>query len=97
MSLDLVGVKCLALIRVNDRGDHIRPLVHVREKQSRANGRLSVESGATVTVPASSDLEVEGAVHPVFLCSEYRCQMLRHAYFFKLQVHDEIKKEFVRI
>ena len=78
MILDLVRVECLSLIRVNDRGDHVRSLVHVGEEKSGADGGLSVESRAAVAMPASADLEVERTVHTILFGSENRSQMLRH-------------------
>jgi hypothetical protein len=59
-------------------GEHIRPLVHVREAQRGADRRLRVQPRAPVPVPARPDLEVERAVHPVLLRPEYRRQVLRH-------------------
>lgn len=78
MGLDLLGVEGLAL-RVNTRGDHIGALVHIGQQQCGADAGLSVETGATVSVPARADLEVKWAVHPILLGPEYRRQVLRHS------------------
>lgn len=75
--LHFAGVEGIAL-SVDTRGDHIGSLVHVRKQQGGTDAGLGVEPGATIAVPASSDLEIERAIHPVLLCPEYRCQMLRH-------------------
>lgn len=75
--LDLARVDRLAL-GVDSGGDHVGPLVHVRQEQSRRDRRPVVEAGAAVTVAAGADLEVEGAVHAVLLGAENRCQVLRH-------------------
>ena len=77
MGLDGAGVDGLALC-VDTRGDHVGTLVHVGEEESGADAGLCVESGATISVSTSTDLEIEGAVHSVFLRSKYRSQMLRH-------------------
>lgn len=83
MILKLVRVKrlrlMLRLIRLRDDVEiHVRPLVHVGEDEGGGDGRLGVKARTTVAVSAGSDLEVEWAVHSVFLCSEDRCQVLRH-------------------
>lgn len=57
---------------------HVGSLVHVGEKDGWADGGFGVESGTTVSMPASSDLEVERTVHSVLLSPKYGCQMLRH-------------------
>ena len=77
MGLDLLGIDGLAL-RVDAGSDHIGALIHVGEEESGASAGLGMQTRATVSVPARADLEVEGAVHPVLLGSEYRRQMLRH-------------------
>lgn len=77
MVLDFAGVKGLAL-GIDAGSDHIGALVHVGEEEGRADAGFGVETGATVAVPASSDLKVEGTVHPVLLRPEYRSQVLRH-------------------
>lgn len=77
MGLDLLGIDGLAL-GVDARGDHIGALVHVGEEQGGADAGLRMQTGAPVAVPAGADLEVEGAVHPVLLCPENGCQVLRH-------------------
>ena len=69
MVLDLARIKGLAL-RVNAGGDHIRSLIHVREKKCRADAGLSVKPGAAISMSAGSNLEVEGAVNPILLRSE---------------------------
>lgn len=77
MGLDLLGVKGLAL-RIDAGGYHIRALIHVGQDDRRACGGLGVETRAPVAMTASSDLEVEGAVDPVLLSTEYRSQVFRH-------------------
>lgn len=69
--LDLAGVDRLSLW-VDARGDHVGTLVHVGEEEGRGDGGPVVEAGAAVAVPASSDLEVEGAIHTVLLRAEDR-------------------------
>lgn len=64
--------------RVDKVKVHIWSLIHVRENESGANGGFGVKTRTTVAVTACSDLEVEGAVNSVFLCTEDGCQMLRH-------------------
>jgi hypothetical protein len=83
VGLDGAGVDGLALC-VDTRGDHVGTLVHVGEEESGADAGLCVESGATISVSTSTDLEIEGAVHSVFLRSKYRSQMLRHCTNFPL-------------
>lgn len=78
--LDFARVDRLAL-GVDSGGDHVRPLVHVRQEQRRRDRRPVVEAGATVTVAASPDLEVEGAIYAVLLGAEDRSQVLRHGLF----------------
>ena len=63
-------------------GEHVRPLVHIREAQRGADRRLRVQPRAPVPVPARPDLEVERAVHPVLLRTKYRRQVLRHFFAF---------------
>lgn len=75
--LDPVRVDGVAL-RVHARGDHVRALVHVAEQQRRRDGRLVVQAGAPVAVPARADLEVEGAVHAVLLRAKDGSQVLSH-------------------
>lgn len=77
MFLDLSRVDWLPL-RVYSWGNHVRPLVHVGEEERRRDRGPIMEPRAPVTVPASPDLEVEGAVHAVLLCPEDRGQVLRH-------------------
>lgn len=66
MGLHLAGVDRLAL-GVDAGGDHIGPLVHIGEQQSRADAGLRVKPGAPIAVPARPYFEVEGAVHSVLL------------------------------
>lgn len=77
MPLYGAGVDGVAL-GINAGGDHVGALVHIREEKSGADAGLGMEAGAAVSMPTSSDLEVEGAVHTVLLCPKYRSQMLRH-------------------
>jgi len=63
---------------INARCNHIRALVHVREKESGADAGLGVKPGAAIAMSTSSDLEIERAIHPVFLRPEDRRQVLRH-------------------
>nr|GMD20402.1 hypothetical protein CR513_50792 [Ipomoea batatas] len=63
---------------VDAGGYHVGALVHVGEEDGGADAGLGMEPGAAVAVTARADLEVEGAVHPILLRSEYRCQVLRH-------------------
>ena len=65
-------------LSVDARRDHVRALVHVGEEKGRAYAGLRVEPRAPVAVSARSDLEVERAVHSVFLRPKYRRQVLRH-------------------
>ena len=78
--LDVARVEIGLSLGVKSRGwgEHVRALVHVGEEKGRAYAGLRVEPRAPVAVPARSDLEIERAVHPVFLSSEYRRQVLRH-------------------
>lgn len=77
--LDVSGVEVgIGLSLWRRVGEHVGALVHVGEAESGADGRLSVEPGAPVAVPAGPDLEVEGAIHPVLLSPEYRSQVFRH-------------------
>ena len=71
MLLNLARVKGLAL-RINTGSHHVGALVHVGKEQGRADTRLGMKPRATVAMPASSDLKVEGAVNPVLLRPEYR-------------------------
>ena len=57
-------------LRVHAGRGQVQPLVHVGEEQGGTDARLVVEPGTTVSMSASPDLEVEGAVHPVLLCPE---------------------------
>uniref|UniRef100_A0A8R7QDS9 Uncharacterized protein n=1 Tax=Triticum urartu TaxID=4572 RepID=A0A8R7QDS9_TRIUA len=77
VALDLDGVDGVAL-RVHARGDHVGALVHVAEQQRGRDGRLVVQAGAAVAVPARADLEVERAVHAVLLRAEDRREVLGH-------------------
>lgn len=52
---------------INSRGDHIRPLVHVSKHNSWRCGWPVVQTGATIPMTASSNLEVKGAVDPILL------------------------------
>ena len=65
-------------LRVDAGGYHVRALVHVGKEESRGDGGAVVEARTAVAMAACADLEVEGAVHPVLLGSEYRRQVLRH-------------------
>ena len=86
--LDVARVEIGLSLGVQRRGwgEHVRALVHVGEKERWADCGLGVEPRAPVTVPAGSDLEIERAVHPVFLSSEYRRQVLRHIWFWILDL-----------
>lgn len=75
--LDFARIERLAL-RIDARGYHVRPLVHVGKKESGADAGLGVKPGASISMPASSDLEVKRTVDAILLCSEYRCQVLCH-------------------
>lgn len=77
--LDLSRVESLALGVDAGVCEHIGPLVHVGEQKGGADAGLGVEARAPVAMSASSDLEVEGAVNPVLLCAEDRCQVLGHS------------------
>lgn len=63
---------------IDARRDHIRPSVHTGEKESWADAGTRVNPGAVITMPASSDLEVERAVHPILLRPKDGRQVLRH-------------------
>lgn len=58
----------------------VRPLVHVREEEGGADSGTIVEARAAISMAASPDLEVEGAVHSVFLGTKDGSQVLRHRY-----------------
>jgi hypothetical protein len=58
----------------------VRPLVHVGEEEGGADSGAIVEAGAAISMAASPDLEVEGAVHSVFLGTKDGSQVLRHRY-----------------
>lgn len=77
MLLDLARVDGVTL-GVDAGGDHVRPLVHVGEKDSRADAGLGVETRAAIPVTARAYLEIKGAVHSVLFSPKYRRQMLRH-------------------
>lgn len=77
MRLQRIGGDRLTL-GVDTRSNHVRALVHVREEESRRDSRAVMESRAAISMAASTDLEVERAVHTVFLCPENRRQVLRH-------------------
>lgn len=62
--LDLARVQRLAVC-VDAWGDNVRSLVHVGEDEGRGDGGTVVETRATVTVTASSNLDVEGTVYSV--------------------------------
>lgn len=70
--LDLARVYGLP-VGINARCYHVGPLVHVRKKNCWAYAGLCVETRAPIAVPARADLEVERAIHPVFLRPENRC------------------------
>lgn len=78
MLLDLARVEGLAL-GVDAGGDHVGPLVHVGQQQRGTDGRAVVQARAAVTVAASADLEIEGAVDAILLCAEDGSQVLRHS------------------
>lgn len=79
--LDVGGVEVGVGLSLWGRvGQHVGALVHVGEAECGADGGLRVEPRAPVTMPASPDLEVEGAVHPILLCPEYRRQVFRHSH-----------------
>lgn len=78
MLLDLARVEGLAL-GVDAGGDHVGPLVHVGQQQRGTDGWAVVQARAAVTVAASADLEIEGAVDAVLLCAEDGRQVLRHS------------------
>lgn len=86
--LDVARVEIGLSLGVQRRGwgEHVRALVHVGEKERWADCWLGVEPRAPVAVPAGSDLEIERTVHPVFLSSEYRRQVLRHIWFWILDL-----------
>lgn len=69
MVLNLAGIDGLPL-GIDAGGDHVGALVHVGEEEGGGDGGSVVEAGAAVPVAASSDLEVERAVHPVLLGAE---------------------------
>lgn len=39
-----------------------------------------MQTGTSITVAASTNLEVKGAVDPVLFCAKYRSKMFRHYY-----------------
>lgn len=67
--LDPARVDGLA-VDVDAGSDHVRALVHVGEENGGADAGFGVEPGATIAMSACSDLEVEWAIHSVFLCAE---------------------------
>jgi len=69
MVLDFARIEGLAL-GINTRSDGIRTLVHVGEQESGTDAGFGVKPGASVTVTASPDLEVEGAIHSILFCAE---------------------------
>lgn len=69
MVLNLAGIDGLPL-GIDAGGDHVGTLVHVGEDEGGGDGGSVMEAGAAVPVAASSDLEVERAVHPVLLGTE---------------------------
>jgi hypothetical protein len=64
-------------IRAN-RSVQSRVLVHILQEQRLTDSGLVVQAGATVSMPAGSDLEVEGAVDTILFCTEDRGQVLSH-------------------
>ena len=75
--LDLARVDGVA-VGVDAGGYHVGALVHVGEENGGTYAGLCVEARAAIPVPTGADLEVERAIDPVLLRSEYRCQVLRH-------------------
>lgn len=67
--LYLAGIDGLTL-RIYSGGDHVRALVHVREKEGWGDRRSVVEPRAPVPMPACSNLEIKGAIHTVLLGTE---------------------------
>ena len=77
MLLNFARVEIPAL-RVDAGSGQVQALVHVGEEQGGTDARLVVEPGAAVSMSAGPDLEVEGAVDPVFLGAEDGSEVLRH-------------------
>lgn len=67
MVLNFARIEGLTL-RINAWSNHVRAPVHIGQEKSRADAGLGVEPGASVSVPASTDLKVKRALHPIFLC-----------------------------
>lgn len=76
----------LALARINGHGQAVGPgrgvergiLVHVLHQQCWTDGGSVMQAGAAITMSASPNLEVEGAVHTILLCAKDGSQMLGH-------------------
>lgn len=67
--LDLAWIDRLAL-GIDTGGNHVRALVHVRQKKGWRDGRAIVESRTPIAMTTGADLEVEGAVDAVLLSAE---------------------------
>ena len=79
MLLDLVRIHGCVGELDTEGGGVVRALVHVGEEEGGADGGAVVDAGATLSMPACPDLEVEGAVNAVLLRAEYGSQVLRHS------------------
>lgn len=55
-------------------------LVHVRQQQCLTGSRTIVQAGTSVSMTASSNLEVKGTVDSILFGSENRSQMFCHAW-----------------
>mmetsp|Transcript_44919 Transcript_44919/g.128878 ORF Transcript_44919/g.128878 Transcript_44919/m.128878 type:complete len:215 (+) Transcript_44919:486-1130(+) len=61
------------------QGQRLRGVgVHVRQEERLTHGWPVVQTIALVAIPAGADLEVERAIHSVFLCAEDTGQLLSH-------------------
>jgi len=56
----------------------LRVHVQVLEQACLREGWFVVDTRASITMTASTDFEIEGAIYFVFLGSENRCKMLSH-------------------
>ena len=77
MFLDFFRVDWLALA-VYAGGDHVRSLVHIGEQKSGGYGGTVVESGTSVSMATSTNLEVEWTIHTILFRTKYGSQVLSH-------------------
>ena len=68
--LHLFRINRLAL-SIDSWCDHIRALIHVSKHNCRRHSWPVVQTGATIPMTASPNLEVKGAVNPILLSPKY--------------------------